>query len=111
MMGHPALEGSAPGADHHLMRKGVTVIGKRTLFGAASLVAVAVAVLLVVGTGLSAPAVGVAYLLGLVVLAFALYVGTWALNARAWRRGRPVAGRTPEAEPYRAAGVGLELGS
>jgi hypothetical protein len=88
------------------MRKGVSVIGRKAVFGVVSLAAGATA-LLVLATDVSAAAVGVAGLLGLVVLAFTLYVGAWARNALAWRRERPVAPRAPEAKP----GVGFELGS
>jgi hypothetical protein len=85
-------------------------MGKKAFLGAVSL-AVAAAALLLVATDASAPALAVASLLGLVVLAFALYVGAWARNALAWRRERPVTGKAPKAEPQRPADVGLELGS
>jgi hypothetical protein len=90
------------------MRKGVNVLGRKAFVGAVGLaVSVAVAVVAVLGH----PAVGVAGLFGLVVLAFGLYVGAWARNALAWRRERPVSGRAPEAEPGPPAGVGLEPSS
>jgi hypothetical protein len=80
------------------MRKGVNV-GRKAISGAVGLAVVAV---VTVAAVLGHPAVGVAGLFVLVVLAFGLYVGAWASNSLAWRR---------EADPRPAAGVGLELGS
>jgi uncharacterized membrane protein len=86
----------------------VDVTGRQAFFGTVSL---AVAAVVAVTAVLGRPAVGVASLLLLVVVSFGLYVVAWARNVLAWRRERPVSGRTPEAEPRSPAGVGLEPGS